>query len=186
MSWVVLIWFDVCWYYVVVWLWWCGIRIQCLSLHTDTTPPQPNHNVTPTHIEPEQYNPTLILLITASQDGWIFPSQSWELRNSMMMIKLFRLSSVRHKGYCHCAVFCSTHIIYITLLWVVTAVNIRESTLLLPAPFKPPQPLSKWTLKLRFPPYRRGCKSKALSSSQAGLAQFYFYTPTPTPTRLYP
>jgi len=26
------------------------------SLHTDTTPPQPNHNVTPTHIEPEQYN----------------------------------------------------------------------------------------------------------------------------------
>jgi len=30
---------------------------HCLSLHTDTTPPQPNHNVTPTHIEPEQYNP---------------------------------------------------------------------------------------------------------------------------------
>jgi len=22
-----------------------------------STPPQPNHNVTPTHIEPEQYNP---------------------------------------------------------------------------------------------------------------------------------
>ena len=27
------------------------------GLHTDTTPPQPNHTVTPTHIEPEQYNP---------------------------------------------------------------------------------------------------------------------------------
>ena len=27
------------------------------SLHKDTTPPQPNHTVTPTHIEPEQYNP---------------------------------------------------------------------------------------------------------------------------------
>jgi len=27
------------------------------SLHKDTTPPRPNHNVTPTHIEPEQYNP---------------------------------------------------------------------------------------------------------------------------------
>ena len=27
------------------------------GLHTDTTPPQPNHNVTPTQIEPEQYNP---------------------------------------------------------------------------------------------------------------------------------
>jgi len=27
------------------------------SLHPDTTPPQPNHNVTTTRIEPEQYNP---------------------------------------------------------------------------------------------------------------------------------
>ena len=27
------------------------------NLHTDTTPPQPYHNVTPTHIEPDQYNP---------------------------------------------------------------------------------------------------------------------------------
>ena len=26
------------------------------SLYKDTTPPQPNHTVTPTHIEPEQYN----------------------------------------------------------------------------------------------------------------------------------
>ena len=26
-SWVVLLWFDVCWCYVVVWLGWCGIRI---------------------------------------------------------------------------------------------------------------------------------------------------------------
>ena len=35
---------------VVVWYPYAG-----LSLHTDTTPPEPNHNVTPTHIEPEQY-----------------------------------------------------------------------------------------------------------------------------------
>jgi len=27
------------------------------SLHPDTTPPQTNHNVTPTRIEPEQYKP---------------------------------------------------------------------------------------------------------------------------------
>ena len=33
----------------------CRLR-HCFSLHTDTTPPQPNHNVTPKHIEPEQYN----------------------------------------------------------------------------------------------------------------------------------
>jgi len=62
-SWVVLLWFDVRWCYVVVSLGWCGIRMQaealeyCFSLHPDTTPPQPNHNVTATRIEPEQYNP---------------------------------------------------------------------------------------------------------------------------------
>jgi len=56
-SWVVLFWFDVCWCYVVVWLGWCGIQMQAEAVHPDTTPPQPEHNVTPTHIEPEHYNP---------------------------------------------------------------------------------------------------------------------------------
>jgi hypothetical protein len=49
---------------VTLWFGWggvvCGCRLthyQCFSLHKDTTPPQPNHNVTPTHIVPEQYNP---------------------------------------------------------------------------------------------------------------------------------
>jgi len=36
----------------VVWYPYAGF-----SQHKDITPPQPNHNVTPTHIEPEQYNP---------------------------------------------------------------------------------------------------------------------------------
>jgi len=40
---------------VVVWYLYAGCS-SCCSLNTDTTPPQPNHNVTPTHIEPEQYN----------------------------------------------------------------------------------------------------------------------------------
>ena len=36
----------------------CVLMLCCgFSLHMDTTPPQPNHNVTPTHIEPDQYNP---------------------------------------------------------------------------------------------------------------------------------
>jgi len=35
----------------VVWYPYAGF-----SLHKDTTPPYPNHTVTPTHIEPEQYN----------------------------------------------------------------------------------------------------------------------------------
>ena len=50
-SWVVLLWFDVC---AVVSV--CRLK-HCFSLHTDTTAPQPKHKVTPTHIEPEQYNP---------------------------------------------------------------------------------------------------------------------------------
>ena len=51
--------------YLRLWWWFgcggvvsvCRLRHQRFSLHTDTTPPQPNHNVTPTHIEPYQYNP---------------------------------------------------------------------------------------------------------------------------------
>ena len=34
-SWVVLLWFDVCWCYVAVWLWWCGIWIP--HHHSQTT-----------------------------------------------------------------------------------------------------------------------------------------------------
>jgi len=37
---------------VVMWYPYAGF-----SLHTDTTSPQPNHNVTPTRIEPDQYKP---------------------------------------------------------------------------------------------------------------------------------
>ena len=36
-SWVVLLWFDVCWCYVVVWLWLCGIRMQAEALQNNTT-----------------------------------------------------------------------------------------------------------------------------------------------------
>jgi len=47
---------------VTLWFGWGGVvsgcRLkQCFSLHKDTTPAQPNHTVTPTRIEPEQYNP---------------------------------------------------------------------------------------------------------------------------------
>jgi len=31
-SWVVLLWFDVCWCYIVVWVGWCGIRMQAEAL----------------------------------------------------------------------------------------------------------------------------------------------------------
>ena len=36
----------------------CRLGHYCLSLHKDTTPPQPNNTVTPTHIEPKQYTHT--------------------------------------------------------------------------------------------------------------------------------
>jgi len=35
-SWVVLLWFDACWCYVVVWLWWCGILMQTTTQHQHT------------------------------------------------------------------------------------------------------------------------------------------------------
>jgi len=39
-------------------LYWSGsMRAAGFSLHTDTTLPKPNHNVTLTRIEPEQHNP---------------------------------------------------------------------------------------------------------------------------------
>ena len=35
-----------------------GVTLKhCFSPSKDATPPQPKHNVTPTDIEPEQYNP---------------------------------------------------------------------------------------------------------------------------------
>ena len=37
----------------------CIALVRCVfsfNLHKDTTPPQPNHTVTPTHIEPEKYS----------------------------------------------------------------------------------------------------------------------------------
>jgi len=50
-SWVVLLWFDVCWCYVVVWLRWCGICMQAEAVpqsaygyHTTTAKPQCNTN----------------------------------------------------------------------------------------------------------------------------------------------
>ena len=31
-CWVILLWYDECWCYVVVWLGWCGIRMQAEAL----------------------------------------------------------------------------------------------------------------------------------------------------------
>jgi len=83
-SWVVLLWYDVCGLAGVVWYpdaGWSSAsacvqiphNVTQWSLHPDTTPPQPNHNVTPTHIKPEQYNPcnNLTSKSQAPEDGCI-------------------------------------------------------------------------------------------------------------------
>ena len=44
-SWVVLLWFEACWCYVVVWLGWCGIRVQAEAL----LQPAPGYHTTPHH-----------------------------------------------------------------------------------------------------------------------------------------
>jgi len=50
---VVSLWYELrCGLAGVVWYSYAGF-----SLHKNTTPLQPNHNITPTRIEPEQYNP---------------------------------------------------------------------------------------------------------------------------------
>ena len=51
-SWVVLLWFNVCWSYVVVWLWWCGIRRASTCIWIPH-----HHSHTTTHIKPDQCNP---------------------------------------------------------------------------------------------------------------------------------
>jgi len=60
-SWVVLIWFDVCWCYFVVWLWRCGIRMQVEALGTSTT----THEITQ-HISRK----VLRMVVLTSETYW--------------------------------------------------------------------------------------------------------------------
>ena len=68
-SWVVLLWFDVCCCYVVVWLGWCG--------------------VVSVHIEPEQYNPwkNSTNKSQAPENGCIISEICWTLNNEIGLMK---------------------------------------------------------------------------------------------------
>ena len=46
------------------------------------------------NFKPQIRPPSLILLIITSQDGWIFPSQSWEVRNSMMIMMMMVITTI--------------------------------------------------------------------------------------------
>ena len=75
LSWVVLLWFDVC----------CGLAVVVWYPYAGF-PPQPNHNVTPTHIEPEQYNPwnNSTNKSQAPEDGCINIRKCWSLNNEII------------------------------------------------------------------------------------------------------
>jgi len=62
----------------------------------DTTPPQPNHKVTPTHIEPEQYNPrnNSTNKSQAPEDGCInllTPNDDYSGRTTLLTSKCYIL-----------------------------------------------------------------------------------------------
>ena len=94
-SWVVLFWFDVCCCYVVVWLWWCDIRVQAEALV-----PQPaqqhtsNHNNT-THEITQQISRKLLRMdVLTSETCWALNNEITKQETSSWSLKL--LSNVRH------------------------------------------------------------------------------------------
>ena len=83
-SWVVLLWFDVCWCYVVVWLGYCGIRMQAEALvqHQHTS----NQSNT-THQITQQISRKLLRMDVLTSET------CWALNNEI--IKLVFLYSTR-------------------------------------------------------------------------------------------
>ena len=90
-SWVVLLWFDLCWCYVAVWLGWCGIRMQAETLvlqpaygyHTTQTKPQRNTNIHQTraiqqHKIPQQISRKLLRMDVLTSET------CWELNNGII------------------------------------------------------------------------------------------------------
>jgi len=101
----------------------CRLK-RCFSLHKDTTPPQPNHTVTRTHIEPEQYktwNKSTIICKLLKMDVLTFETcwavnsekvkqvtSSWsifiQLCNLVLFVYSYRTSSQHTCLYCSCSV----------------------------------------------------------------------------------
>jgi len=93
-SWVVLFWFDVCWCYGVVWLWWCGVVSVCRLKHYHTTPAKPQRNTSNHSNTNHKKNSTY--KSQASGDGCInirnlFSIKQWN--NKASAIKLVSLYS---------------------------------------------------------------------------------------------
>ena len=99
-SWVVLLWFDV--------VWWCVIRMQAEALCA--TPPQANHTVTPTHIEPEQYNSLNNDIIKAS-----------DIKLVSLYSAMFSVFHVTPKRYGQYKIFIFSEIFHSYVITVVLA-----------------------------------------------------------------
>jgi hypothetical protein len=96
----------ICWF--ISW-----VVLLRFSLHKDTTPPQPNHTVTPTHIEPEQYSPWNISTNKSqAHDGGctnirnMLSGKQWN--NKASDIKLVYLYSTNIQSNCHCILLHAT------------------------------------------------------------------------------
>ena len=95
-SWVVLFWYDVCWCYVVVWLGWCGIRMQIVlqpASRYHTTPAKPHRNTNTqnntTHEITQQISRKLLRMdVLTSETCW---AVNWH--NKASDIKLVSLYS---------------------------------------------------------------------------------------------
>ena len=97
MSWVVLLWFDMFWCYVVVRLWWCGIRMQAEALvlqsaygyHSQTTTQHQHisNQSNTTHEITQQIIPKLLRIdVLTSETCWALNNEiikqvtsSWSL-----------------------------------------------------------------------------------------------------------
>jgi len=70
-SWVVLIWFDVCWCYVVVWLWWCGIRMQVEALVLQPAATFTSNQINTTHKITQRISRKLLRMdVLTSETCW--------------------------------------------------------------------------------------------------------------------
>ena len=91
-SWVVLFWFGVCWCYVVVWLGWCGIRMQAETVL------QPAYGYNTTHEITQQISRKLLRMdVLTSETCWTLNNEiikqvtsSWSL-----FIELWRWCTVQ-------------------------------------------------------------------------------------------
>jgi len=97
-SWVVLLWFDACWCYVVVWLGWCGIQMQAEALFVVVLQPASNQSNTIHEITQQISRKLLMMDVLTSETCWAVNNEikkqvasSWSLFIQPEILALNRL-----------------------------------------------------------------------------------------------